>query len=154
MNLWPPQLQIDIVWRNRSLFHIHTHKEYLAWLVASALSCLTATSTEWPSRSGRGEPSPRNSGSPSASHRWTCQGRRWNRDEIRFFQDNFAAHETSHNLTSPNWPSPSFSLKISCCRGNSAAEMSFLVRESTVRAGTAYILLPVTPCSRTMSVSA
>lgn len=44
---------------------------YLAWLVASALSCLTATSTEQPSLSGRGEPSPRNSGSPSASHRCT-----------------------------------------------------------------------------------
>lgn len=56
--------------------------------------------------------------------------------------------------TSPNCPSPSFSLKISCCRGNSAAEMSFLVRESTVSAGTAYMLLPVTPCSRTISVSA
>lgn len=47
--------------------------KYLAWLVASALSCLTATSTERQSLSGRGDPSPRNSGSPSASHKWTCR---------------------------------------------------------------------------------
>lgn len=66
----------------------------------------------------------------------------------------FLLHPQMIKLTSPNCPSPSFSLKIRCCRGNSAAEMSFLVRESTVRAGTAYMLLPVTPCSLTMSVSA
>lgn len=48
---------------------------YLAWLVASALSCFTATRTECPSLSGSGEPSPRNSGRPSASHRWTCRSR-------------------------------------------------------------------------------
>lgn len=44
---------------------------YLACPAASALSCLTATSTERSSRSGSGDPSPRNSGSPSASHRCT-----------------------------------------------------------------------------------
>lgn len=197
--------------------------EYLAWLVASALSCLTATSTEWPSLSGRGDPSPRNSGSPSASHRWTCRRQvgvymnrvayfsvtfwdksfttqrtfadstvyRWCPDislhlkkitirlrtwglRRRYFKKNQIHFQSPFRLypqkdfqrslmvcsparsllTSPNCPSPSFSLKISCCRGNSAAEMSFLVSESTVRAGTAYMLLPVTPCSRTMSVSA
>lgn len=56
--------------------------------------------------------------------------------------------------TSPNCPSPSFSFSRSCCLGNSATEMSFLVKESTVMAGTAYVLLPVTPCRLTISVSA
>lgn len=47
--------------------------------MASALSCLTATSTDWPSLSGRGDPSPRDSGSPSASHKWT-----WRTLRVRF----------------------------------------------------------------------
>lgn len=59
-----------------------------------------------------------------------------------------------NSCTSPNCPSPSFSLSRSCCLGNSPTEMSFLVSESTVRAGTAYMLLPVTPCRWTISVSA
>lgn len=48
-------------------------ESYLAWLVASALSSFTATRTERPSLSGSGDPSPRNSGRPSASQRWTCR---------------------------------------------------------------------------------
>ncbi len=64
-------------------------------------------------------------------------------------QNNSSGNKTSccasSRLTSPNWPSPSFSLNSSLSRGNSATEMSFRVRESTVRAGTAYMLLPWRP---------
>lgn len=58
----------------------------LALLVASALSCLTATSTGLPSCSGNGAPSPRNSAKPSASHKCTWkQQQQYEHRQINFF---------------------------------------------------------------------
>lgn len=107
-------------------------------------------------------------GAPVTVWRWLCLLKKrhcehffivkthvsFNRKCYTHWQEVYLESPRLLELTSPNWPSPSFSLNVSSFRGNSSIGMSFPDSRSIVTAGTAYVFPPVTPCRLTMSASA